>query len=201
MSNMECKFFNPVAIARVKVEQEIVDKIDNLSLSLLSGPASDYTGSDLTLRGGQQRRVFPGNGIEWLQTYIESVAREYQQQICNQAENWEAMNLTPRLQNCWTITQPAGSYQVTHNHPFGNISGNLYLEVPNFDDDSAPTDGCISFLFDQSQDLRQLRLRDSLHYKPVKGTMLVFPSWMPHQVYPWQGAGSRRVLAWDCSLV
>jgi len=31
--------------------------------------------------------------------------------------------------------------------------------------------------------------------------MLMFPSWLPHQVYPWQGGGNRRVLAWDCQLL
>ena len=198
---MDCKFFNPVAIARVKVEGDTFYNINKLSLDLLDGPPSDYSGSDLTLRGGKQRRVFPGNNVDWLKTYIETVAREYQQSICDQAGHWAAMELVPRLKNCWTITQPEHSYQVTHNHPFGSISGNLYLEVPNIKEGSSNTDGCISFLFDQSQDLRQLRLRDTLHYKPVVGSMLIFPSWLPHQVYPWQGSGQRRVLAWDCQLL
>lgn len=200
LKTIDCSFFNPVAIARVIVEPTTLAKIDQLSLDLLAGYPSDYTDSDLTLRGGQQRRVFPGN-VEWLQTYIEDIARQYQQQVCDQANDWSAMEFVPRLKNAWTISQPENSYQVTHNHPYGNISGNLYLEVPTFADNAAPTDGCISFLFDQSQDLKQLRLRDSLHYKPVVGTMLVFPSWLPHQVYPWQGTGQRRVLAWDCQLL
>lgn len=199
MFKLDCRFFNPVAIAKVKLDHEIFNKIDRLSNDLLNGPPSDYDKSDLTLRGGIQRRVYPGSNVDWLKEFIENVAREYQKNICDQAENWEAMNLVPKLQNCWTITQPEHSYQVTHTHPFGNISGNLYLEVPDLADNL--TDGCISFLFDHTQDLRQLRLRDTLHYKPEQGTMLVFPSWLPHQVYPWSGQGRRRVLAWDCQLL
>jgi N-acetyl-gamma-glutamylphosphate reductase len=40
-----------------------------------------------------------------------------------------------------------------------------------------------------------------LHVKPELGMMLIFPSWLPHQVYPWQGSGNRRVIAWDCQLL
>lgn len=199
---MDIKFFNPVAIATFDVDKQTFDKINQLSLDLFLDPPSDYTGSDLTLRGGSQRRVWPpSKSSGWLKEYIENSAREYQKSICDQAENWEAMQLVPRLTNCWTITQPEHSYQVTHNHPFGSISGNLYLELPELDANSNPTDCCISFLFDQSQDLRQLRLRDSLHYAPTVGKMIVFPSWLPHQVYPWSGKGQRRVLAWDCQLL
>jgi len=198
---LDCKFFNPVAIARTKLDSEIFGKINQLSNNLLSQPPSDYSSSDLTLRGGEQRRVWPGNNVDWLKDYIEIAAREYQKSVCDQAENWEAMDLTPRLKNCWTIKQPQHSYQVTHNHPFGNISGNIYLEVPTFDKASSPTDGCISFLFDNSQDLRMLRLRESLHLPPTVGTMIIFPSWLLHQVYPWKGTGYRRVLAWDCQLL
>ena len=201
---MECKFFNPIAIAQVAVPGDLFYQINELSDSLLNQPQHDYTGSDLTLRGGKQQRVWPNetsNDISWLSNWIESQARLYQQQVCNQAENWDAMHLHPKLMNCWTISQEEHSYQVTHCHPYGNISGNLYLEVPKLDKKSSKTDCCISFLFDQAQDLRQLRLRDSLHYFPKVGTMLIFPSWLPHQVYPWKGTGSRRVLAWDCNLI
>ena len=199
---MDVKFFNPVAIAKVSVEPAILANIDKLSLDLLAGPASNYRNSDLTLRGGQQRRVWPPTiPASWLKDWIEQQARNYQIQVCEQAGMSEALTLIPKLESAWTITQPEHSYQVTHNHPFGCISGNLYLEVPTLAEESAPTDSCISFLFDHSQDLRQLRLRDSLHYKPTVGTMLIFPSWLPHQVYPWRGTGQRRVLAWDCQLL
>lgn len=199
---MDTKFFNPVAISKVIVEPELLSKIDQVSLELLSEPPNNYAGSDLTLRGGAQRRVWPpSRNVSWLKDWIEAVARQYQEDVCKQADSYDALELTPKLANAWTITQPQHSYQVTHNHPFGNISGNLYLEVPELDSNSSLTDGCISFLFDHSQDLKQLRLRNSLHYKPVVGTMLVFPSWLPHQVYPWSGTGNRRVLAWDCQLL
>lgn len=197
---MNINFFNPTPIATVAVEPELLQKINQLSLDLLSVNQNDYLNSDLTLRGGLQRRVYPGENLEWLQTYFETKAREFQVEVCKQAGDFRSLDLYPKLKNCWTITQSSGSYQVTHSHPYGNISGNLYLETPTFNQSSEKTDGCLSFIFEHSQDLRQLRLRDCLHFQPIVGTMIIFPSWLPHQVYPWQGQGQRRVIAWDCCL-
>jgi len=201
MLKMDCKFFNPIAIARVNVDGSLLDNIDNLSKNLFmtSSTEEDYPVNEyLTLRGGQQRRVWPSiSDISWLVEWIEQQARAYQESIFKQS-GWGDLNLMPKLFNAWTITQPENSYQVTHTHPYGAISGNLYLEVPEFKDTSAETDGCISFVFDKTSDPKFLRF---LHVKPTVGTMLVFPSWLPHQVYPWQGLGNRRVLAWDCQLL
>jgi uncharacterized protein (TIGR02466 family) len=193
---MNVKFFNPVPIAKVQVEQTLLSKIDQLSTRLFttSSTVEDYPVNHyLTIRGGEQRRVWPCNeDRSWLTDWIESQAKEYQQSAGID------LSLTPKLANCWTITQPENSYQVTHTHPYGSISGNLYLEIPNFKNDSAETDGCISFLFDPSSDPKATRF---LHITPTVGTLLIFPSWLPHQVYPWQGIGNRRVLAWDCQLL
>jgi hypothetical protein len=196
---IDITIFNPVAIGKTKVNDEIFNKFNDISLKLLNSgsTAEDYPGNDhLTLRGGEQRRVWPGN--LWIKHWIESQAREYQETIWKQSGKFGSLDLIPKLVNAWTITQPENSYQVTHTHPFGHLSGNIYLELPTFDSNSAETDGCISFIFDRPADLQGARF---LHVKPELGMMLVFPSWLPHQVYPWQGHGNRRVIAWDCQLL
>jgi uncharacterized protein (TIGR02466 family) len=191
---MDIKFFNPIAIAKVYVPADVLSKINQLSVDLFKTSATsiDYPYSDLTLRGGEQRRVLPSaEDRQWLSEWIEQHALEYYTQ------SQEYAKLTPKLANCWTITQPANSYQVTHTHPNGDISGNLYLEVPDLNPNSAETDCCISFQFGQSPNPSHVQFA---HIKPAVGMMLIFPSWLPHQVYPWQGTGTRRVLAWDCKL-
>jgi hypothetical protein len=193
---MNVKLFNPVPIAKIQIESLLISKIDQLSIDLFSTSSTveDYPVNQyLTIRGGEQRRVWPcKEDRSWLTDWIESQAREYQESAGMD------LALVPTVSNCWTITQPENSYQVTHTHPYGNISGNLYLEIPDFKSDSAETDGCISFLFDPSSDPAATRF---VHIAPTVGTMLIFPSWLPHQVYPWQGTGNRRVLAWDCQLL
>jgi uncharacterized protein (TIGR02466 family) len=189
---MDIKLFNPTPIAKVQVDPEILSKIDQLSIDLFSksSTVADYpeTHTTLTLRGGEQRKIIPET---WLIKIIESYAREFQLK----SDIWPN-NLVPKLANCWTITQPENSYQVTHTHPHGTISGNLYLEIPNFNN-IEDTDGCISFQFNPPMpDMTKF-----IHIKPQAGIMLIFPSWLSHQVYPWQGLGNRRVFAWDCQLL
>ena len=193
---MDIKFFNPVGIAKVWLDNNLLSRINTISLESFNTSSTelDYPYSDLTLRGGEQRRIWPTtNNVNWLVTWIEQQALEY---YLATTEN--PGNKVPKLKNCWTITQPENSYQVTHTHPNGDISGNLYLELPELNSNSAETDCCISFQFGTSPNPSHVQFA---HVKPVVGMMLVFPSWMPHQVYPWQGTGRRRVLAWDCFLV
>ena len=190
---MDIKFLNPIPIAKISVNQDLLVRLDQLSLDLFSKSSTeeDYpeTNTTLTLRGGEQRKVPPE---QWLVDWIETQAREFQVE----SGTWSD-KLKPKLANCWTIKQPENSYQVAHTHPNGTISGNLYLEIPVFNNNSPGIDGCISFqLNPQSPNMTKF-----FHIKPQLGTMLIFPSWIPHQVYPWQGTGQRRVLAWDCHLI
>lgn len=197
---MKVNVFNPTAIGKIKIDDKFFIRLNQLSLDLLSSGsiAEDYPVNDyLTLRGGEQRRVWPLDNMEWFKIWAELQAREYQQCVYEQTGSGD-LNLVPRLVNAWTITQPEHSYQVTHTHPYGHISGNLYLEIPQFDRNSAETDGCISFILDRTPDVGSSRF---IHVPPEQGMLLIFPSWVPHQVYPWQGTGNRRVIAWDCQLL
>jgi len=193
---MDIKLFNPTAIAKVYVESNLLSRLDQLSLDLFKQGSTeiDYPINQyLTIRGGEQRKVWPASeDRSWLVEWIEQQALEYHQQADPES------TLVPKLANCWTITQPENSYQVAHNHPHGSISGNLYLEVPHRVTNTDSTDGCISFIFDKISNPTAVRF---VHVAPEVGLMLVFPSWLPHQVYPWQGAGHRRVIAWDCQLL
>ena len=42
---------------------------------------------------------------------------------------------------------------------------------------------------------------DQWRFKPEPLKMILFPSYIPHTVYPWKGQGSRTILAWDVKLI
>jgi hypothetical protein len=44
-------------------------------------------------------------------------------------------------------------------------------------------------------------MNDVWKYTPTPGTVVVFPSHLPHTVYPWKGIGHRTVMAFDAILV
>jgi uncharacterized protein (TIGR02466 family) len=106
----------------------------------------------------------------------------------------------PVITSIWTIRQTEGQYQELHTHPAGNISGNIYITVPDLNDGSNPSDSQILFRMPQSKDVTKFVMNDTWKYTPKAGTVILFPSYLPHTVYPWEGQGHRTALAFDAML-
>jgi hypothetical protein len=88
-----------------------------------------------------------------------------------------------------------------HTHPGGNLSGNIYISAPELAIDSLPSDSQISFRMPVTKDVTKFVMNDTWKYSPTPGTVIVFPSHLPHTVYPWKGSGHRTVMAFDAKLV
>ena len=59
--------------------------------------------------------------------------------------------------------------------------------------DHYPASGLIEFMYGEKADFRS----DNLKFKPEVGTMLVFPSWLKHSVYPFYVDGERRSMSFN----
>ena len=112
----------------------------------------------------------------------------------------------------WSVHSFAGDYNPIHDHtttaPMG-ISFTTWTMVPEqitkTDDsgsidlynNSGNIDGFINFTYglNQTADPERLRPSQSRYIKPQVGLLLMFPSWMQHCVYPFQGDGERRTVA------
>jgi hypothetical protein len=88
-----------------------------------------------------------------------------------------------------------------HSHPGGNLSGNIYISAPELVQNSKPSDSQISFRLPVTKDITKFVMNDTWKYNPTPGTVIVFPSHLPHMVYPWKGNGHRTVMAFDAKLV
>ena len=51
-----------------------------------------------------------------------------------------------------------------------------------------------------AKDIGKFIMQDTWKYTPVPGTVVVFPSYLPHTVYPWKGTGNLTVLSFDARL-
>jgi hypothetical protein len=62
---------------------------------------------------------------------------------------------------------------------------------------SGNADGCLAFNYGINSviDVERLRPPQSFVIKPEVGKYLMFPSWLPHMVYPFEGGGERRTVA------
>ncbi len=62
---------------------------------------------------------------------------------------------------------------------------------------SGNADGCLAFSYGRNSllDVERLAPPQSFVIKPEVGKFLMFPSWLTHMVYPFEGEGERRTVA------
>lgn len=203
--SLKVAYFQPIIVAAGPVPATEFVKIFNLSEVLHT--RSDLNDADnplLSIRGGQQIQVFPNDidvDVSWLVTLFEEMCQGYMDLITTQSVTEELKFCKPKVTSIWTIRQTSGDYQEMHNHPSAHLSGNIYISVPDFDEGKKASDGQILFRLPQSKDITKFVMQDTWKYSPDPGTFILFPSHLPHTVYPWTGAGHRTIMAFDAVLL
>jgi len=107
------------------------------------------------------------------------------------------------LTHSWIVSQYAGEYNPYHHHS-GDFSAVIYLKIPpkmqeELDkelEDHYPTNGLIEFMYGENSDMRS----DTIKFKPEVGTILVFPSYLKHFVYPFYSEGERRSMSFNAHM-
>jgi uncharacterized protein (TIGR02466 family) len=106
------------------------------------------------------------------------------------------------FEHVWIVSQVANTASPVHFHS-GDVSGILYLKVPNLAADSPASNyilgrrqGQINFLHGGKQFLS----RSLISFAPVVGDLYLFPSWLLHGVEPFDGSGERRSLSFNVAL-
>jgi hypothetical protein len=202
---LKVAYFQPTILAIDDVPPVEFSKIFGLAEQLHAHPElNDSDNPLISIRGGQQIQVYPNKlnvDVQWLVKFLESLCQGYMELITNQSGTEDLKYCKPVVTSIWTIRQYEGDYQEMHTHPGGNLSGNIYIGAPEFATDSLPSDGHISFRLPQTRDISKFIMNDTWKYKPTPGTVIMFPSTLPHTVYPWKGSGHRTVMAFDAVLV
>jgi Putative 2OG-Fe(II) oxygenase len=198
-------YFQPIIMAIDNVPPVEFSKIYSLVEMLHSHPELNDSGEPmLSIRGGQQIHVYPnelGIDIMWLKTWLESICQGYMNLVTQQSGHQDLSLCKPVVGSIWTIRQESGDYQEIHQHPNAHISGNIYISAPDLDEATKkPSDGQVIFQLPQPRDIRKFMMQDTWKYNPTPGTVILFPSYIPHTVYPWKGVGSRTVMAFDAKL-
>jgi uncharacterized protein (TIGR02466 family) len=130
----------------------------------------------------------------------KSLPIKYKEFFCNLGRNYvtqlagaNGLTLNPRMQvifgQSWIVKSRSGDYNPAHKHG-GQLSGIIYTKVPQQVADPSNTDGKLHFLFGQlkEENLDFLGVRNVI---PVVGDMYLFPAWLTHLVYPFEGEGER----------
>jgi len=201
---LKIAYFAPTILAIDNVPPEQFSQIFNLTNLLHSHPElNDASDPTLSIKGGSQIQVYPNElnvDVSWLVLWLESVCQGYMEVVSAQSGTEELKYCKPVVTSIWTIRQGPGDYQEMHSHPGGNLSGNIYISAPDFAPNSKSSDGKILFRLPNAKDVTRFIMNDTWKYAPQPGTMILFPSYLPHTVYPWQGEGHRTVMAFDAIL-
>jgi hypothetical protein len=202
---LKVAYFQPVVLAIDNVPPLEFSKIYSLAENLHSRPdLNDADNPLISIRGGQQIQVYPNQinlDVTWLTTWIESICQGYMELVIAQSGTDDLKYCKPRVTSIWTIRQYEGDYQEMHSHPGGHLSGNIYISAPELTEDKQPCDSQILFRMPFTKDVSKFIMNDTWKYSPSPGTVIVFPSHLPHTVYPWKGVGHRTVMAFDAILV
>ena len=202
---LKVAYFQPQVLAIDDIPPVEFSKIYSLSENLHAHTELNDSGNPLiSIRGGQQIQVYPNDinlDVDWLITWLETVCQGYLEIVIAQSGTDDLKYCKPKIVSVWTIRQYEGDYQEMHSHPAGNLSGNIYISAPDLSPNSNPSDGQISFRMPYSKDVSKFIMNDTWKYTPTPGTMVVFPSYLPHMVYPWKGTGHRTVMAFDAVLI
>jgi len=95
----------------------------------------------------------------------------------------------------WFVRLLEGGHQDFHNHPYGWLSGCLYLQMPS---NAAPGEGAIEFGLEGGE-FPRLSDRPSptrLH-QPRPGELVLFPSSLYHRTIPFRSDEERLCIAFD----
>lgn len=202
---LKLAYFQPTIVAIDQVPPVEFSKIFQLTEELHAHPELNDSGNPfISIRGGQQIQVLPNElniDVSWLVKWLESIAQGYMDLVTAQSGQEDFKFCRPQVVSIWTIRQHEGDYQELHSHPGGNLSGNIYVTVPELAPDSLPSDANLQFKLPQARDVTKFVMQDHWKCKPVAGNVILFPSHLSHTVYPWRGEGSRTVMAFDIRIV
>lgn len=201
---MKFAYLNPTLFAVDDVPPDTFDHLKNIvELAHTKKQYDDSGTAKISIRGGQQIQLLPnqfGLDITILKLFVEARCKVYLQTLMNTNGNAEEYPYDPCLVSAWTIKQTEGDYQALHSHE-AHISGNIYIETPVLDVNSQSSDSQIEFRIPIVRNPATFHFVDQWRFSPMPSKMILFPSHVPHTVYPWKGQGNRTILAWDVKLV
>jgi uncharacterized protein (TIGR02466 family) len=111
------------------------------------------------------------------------------------------------MSHTWFHVTRKGGYFGLHNHPMASWSG-VYCIDPGDGDGGHPESGALHFLnpmqlANMYVDAANVKIRPpygmggkTYHFKA--GQLVLFPSWVNHEVLPFHGEGTRITVAFNC---
>ena len=183
-------------ILKVNMPKEYVDALNAQSDKILGDEelSKKHDCSD-TLAGNVKNEVIINHKeIEGFEKFLITMSHAYVKRAV--PEGWS--DKAQVSFSVWVVSQYAGDFNPMHLHD-ANLSGVAFLKMPpKFEEEYAkedhhPSVGCLEFLGSMPSHFSN----HSYLVKPEIGDLYLFPSWLPHQAYPFRSKGERRSMAFN----
>jgi uncharacterized protein (TIGR02466 family) len=109
----------------------------------------------------------------------------------------------PKLDSLWVNLLRGGGHHSAHIHPHSTISGSLYVEVPaksgaiRFEDPRLPI---MMAAPQRSKDAAE-ELQTFVTVEPRPGLLILWESWLRHEVLPGHGRGERLTISYNFARI
>jgi uncharacterized protein (TIGR02466 family) len=105
----------------------------------------------------------------------------------------------PRLDSLWVNLLKGGGHHSGHIHPHSIISGTFYVEVPNGSGAVRFEDPRLPLMMAAPQRAKEApdELQPFVTVEPRPGLLLMWESWLRHEVLPGSGRGERLSISFN----
>ena len=203
------KWFGPQT-AQVMLPDDAVSALVNMTDNIIKDKKSQSHGQNLAGVIDKELKIYKSDmdkaGVDQL---LESCVKSYVVHCARQHGMFQEHYKTETSVNsAWVVSQYANEYNPIHNHTGCEISGVIYLKVPDVKGrrnlqskkGKQDSDGDISFVYcTASQRNHDIFEKGLVQITPTPGLLLMFPSYLGHTVYPFIGEGERRCIAFNAT--
>ena len=188
----------PTLISRVRLgfDQTLADECQALAASDAAGhrwSAKHYLGG-YTSYGSLDRLHLVSSVFARLRRRIDPHVK-----ALGKGLHYDLRGLSLDMTDCWLNVMPAGTVHTAHLHPTSFISGIYYVAVPR---------GAAALKFEDPRHSRQMaapsrradapqRFRSFVSVRPAAGDLILFESWLRHEVPMARFAGERVSISFN----
>lgn len=198
MNFAEARFANLFATPLVTYALEDAAQLNASLRERILAHLSQNAGIGKSNRGGWHSEIgeleFCGDAGELLISHMRALGDEATRRVF--AEYGEPMMPVHWKVSAWANVNRTGDFNKVHVHAASTWSGTYYVDAGDPVDTAAPL-----HLFDPCQartvSFLPQAVRDSVFIHPRPGLMVLFPSYVPHMVFPHEGRGTRISIAFN----
>tara|TARA_B100001175_G_C19481078_1_gene627161 strand:+ start:564 stop:1232 length:669 start_codon:yes stop_codon:yes gene_type:complete len=211
-SEMSFEYFQPWStfVMKTKLPDEILQAMLEITDNLIKDEKNSIQLSAKDGASVQTELVVPRKLLisEGLMDFFEHICKFYAIQAFSQSDpyntkkNQDMNKWDIFVRSMWVVNQKDNEYNPVHHHTGSDISGAMYLKIPEYKQNplTQNLDGSITFYGGSSDSIWS---RDYFTLPPQVGDFLIFPSSQSHSVYPFKtedGKGERRSVSFNSSL-